>query len=124
MSKGKATATIVVLVAIMLGVALFAAASQTSLLLAGDYYVKIDNAHISENEPADGFISLESREPYVYDLRSVNEAGDEAKLKFGASRELRQGAFLKLNLQPIRGVLSWSEVLEEELPPTVASVLN
>lgn len=124
MSKGKTTAIIVVMAAVMLSVALFAFASQTSLFLAGDYYVRIDNAHISENEPADGIFSLKSREPYVYELRAVNEAGDETKLEFGVSRELRQGAFLKLSLQPVRGVVSWSEVPEEELPPKTANALE
>ena len=72
-------------------------------ILAGDYYIKIDNACISENESSGGVVNLESSEPYLYKLEAVNAAGDKTEIEFGASRELRQDAFLKLDLQPIRG---------------------
>lgn len=88
---------------------------MTNLFLAGDYYIKIDNACISENESSGGVVNLESSEPYLYKLEAVNAAGDKTEIEFGASRELRQDAFLKLDLQPIRGVVGWSEVSEDSL---------
>lgn len=93
-------------------------------MLAGDYYVKIDNAHITENESTAGVINLGSSEPYLYDLEAVNESGDRAEIEFGTSRELRQDAFLKLELQPFRGVVSWSEVSPDDLPPQVTEALG
>lgn len=107
-----------------LAAALILAASMTNLFLAGDYYVKIDNAHISENESSGGVINLGSSEPYLYKLEAVNAAGDKTEIEFGASRELHQNAFLKLDLQPIRGVVRWSEISEDSLPPKVAEALD
>ena len=54
-------------------------------------------------------------------------AGDyyvKIDIEFGASRELHQNAFLKLDLQPIRGVVRWSEISEDSLPPKVAEALD
>ena len=107
-----------------LAAALILAASMTNLFLAGDYYVKIDNAHISENESSGGVINLGSSEPYLYKLEAVNAAGNKTEIEFGASRELHQNAFLKLDLQPIRGVVGWSEISEDSLPPKVAEALD
>ena len=123
MSKKKAIAIASIAIA-GLAVALLCAASMTNLLLVGDYYVKIDNACVSKNEPSDGVINLESSEPYLYKLGAVNAAGDKAEVKFGTSRELRQDAFIKLDLQPIRGVVGWSEVSEDALPANVAEVFQ
>ena len=62
-------------------------------------------------------------EPYLYKLGAVNATGDKAEIEFGTSRELRQDAFIKLDLQPIRGVVGWSEVTEDALPANVAEAL-
>lgn len=123
MGKGK-TITITAVATCGLAAALILAASMTNLFLAGDYYVKIDNAHISENESSGGVINLGSSEPYLYKLEAVNAAGDKTEIEFGASRELHQNAFLKLDLQPIRGVVGWSEISEDSLPPKVAEALD
>lgn len=123
MGKGK-TMAITAVAACGLAAALILAASMTNLFLAGDYYVKIDNAHISENESSGGVINLGSSEPYLYKLEAVNAAGDKTEIEFGASRELHQNAFLKLDLQPIRGVVRWSEISEDSLPPKVAEALD
>ena len=123
MGKGK-TMAITAVATCVLAAALSLAASMTNLFLAGDYYVKIDNAHISENESSGGVINLGSSEPYLYKLEAVNAAGDKTEIEFGASRELHQNAFLKLDLQPIRGVVRWSEISEDSLPPKVAEALD
>ena len=67
---------------------------------------------------------VERREPYLYKLEAVNAAGDRTEIEFGTSRELRQDAFLKLDLQPIRGVVGWSEVSEDALPPKAEEILH
>lgn len=123
MGKGK-TMAITAVAHVRFGGSLILAASMTNLFLAGDYYVKIDNAHISENESSGGVINLGSSEPYLYKLEAVNAAGDKTEIEFGASRELHQNAFLKLDLQPIRGVVRWSEISEDSLPPKVAEALD
>lgn len=123
MGKGK-TIAITAVATCGLAAVLILAASMTNLFLAGDYYVKIDNAHISENESSGGVINLGSSEPYLYKLEAVNAASDRTEIEFGTSRELRQGAFLKLDLQPIRGVVGWSEVSEDALPSKVEEALN
>lgn len=123
MAKGKTTA-ITAVVACGLAASLLFAASMTNLFLAGNYYVQIDNARISENESSGGVINLGSSEPYLYKLEAVNAAGDKTEIEFGTSRELRQDAFLKLDLQPIRGVVGWSEVTEDSLPRKVAVALD
>ena len=123
MSKGKAAAITAIVTGGLVASLLFAA-SMTNLLLIGDYYVKIDNARISENESSGGVINLGSSEPYLYKLEAVNAAGDKTEIEFGASRELHQNAFLKLDLQPIRGVVRWSEISEDSLPPKVAEALD
>ena len=123
MGKGQ-TMAITAVATCGLAAALILAASMTNLFLAGDYYVKIDNAHISENESSGGVINLGSSEPYLYKLEAVNAAGDKTEIEFGASRELHQNAFLKLDLQPIRGVVRWSEISEDSLPPKVAEALD
>lgn len=123
MGKGKTIAITAVAICGLAAILLFAA-SVTNLFLAGDYYIKIDNACISENESSGGVVNLESSEPYLYKLEAVNAAGYKTEIEFGASRELRQDAFLKLDLQPIRGVVGWSEVSEDSLPRKVEEALN
>ena len=123
MSKGKA-AVITAIVIVGLTAALLFVASATNLLLTGDYYVKIDNTHISNTESSGGVVNFGSDEPYLYKLEAVNAAGDKTEIEFGAYRELRQDALLKLELQPIRGVVGWSEVPEDALPAKVAEALG
>ena len=58
---------------------------------------------------------------YSYTLTAYNEKGHEKKVTFGASKELREGAFICLQVMPVRGVLNWSEVQYDELPDAVQS---
>lgn len=120
----KKTAAIASIAIVGVVAALLFAASMTNLLLAGDYYVKIDNACLSKNEPSGGLINFGTSEPYLYKLEAVNATDDRVEIDFGASRELRQDAFLKLDLQPFRGVVGWSEIPEDALPSNVAEALN
>ena len=70
MGKGK-TMAITAVATCGLAAALILAASMTNLFLAGDYYVKIDNAHISENESSGGVINLGSSGTYISLRRST-----------------------------------------------------
>lgn len=83
------------------------------------YYTQIDNSKISEGKPRDGVVDLQGGMSYSYTLPAYNEKGVEKEITFGASRKLREDAYLKLTLSPIRGVIEWSEVQYEELPDAV-----
>lgn len=72
------------------------------------YYTRIDNTKIEK---------LSAKE-YEYQLKSYDENGKSKNLKFKTSRELRDTAFLELEVR-ILGVHSWKEVKYEELPPKV-----
>ncbi len=113
-----------VLVGIGIAVAIVAALlSLGAWLYSGSgsvyYYTQIDNSKISEGKPRNGVVDLQGGMSYSYTLPAYNEKGVEKEITFGASRELREDAFLKLTLSPVRGVVEWSEVQYEELPEAV-----
>lgn len=124
MSKGKALGLAAVLVVIILGAGFFYLGFCTNLLAGGTYYTKIDNAHVAENDSTGDVIHLKSSEPFVYQLPAANQDGHKIEASFGAAHELRQDAYLKLNLEPLRGVVYWEEVLPEDLPSKAADVLG
>ena len=84
-----------------------------------EYYSQIDNSKIEQVDAKGGVISLKGNLSYSYTLLSYDENGSEKEITFGASRELRDGAFIRLTFMPIRGVLDWSEVQYDELPTAV-----
>lgn len=85
------------------------------------YYTQIDNSKIERNDSEGGVINLNGSLDYSYTLPAYNENGKEKDITFGASRELREGAFIRLTVTSVRGVLEWSEVQYEELPEAVQS---
>lgn len=91
------------------------------LATSGDtlYYTQIDNTKLEQKETNGGVINPEGSMPYSYTLVSYEETGKEKEITFGASRELREGAFLRLTVSSVRGVLSWEEAAYDELPAAV-----
>ena len=75
------------------------------------YYTQIDNTIIEK-------ISSSDEMKYEYTLDCYNEKGKKKELKFKTSRELREDAFLKLEVKTL-GVHSWEEVQYDELPEKV-----
>ena len=61
---------------------------------------------------------------YEYTLKAYNKNGKEKEIKFKTSRELREDAYLELEVMQIRGVVNWKEVQENELPEDVKSAMN
>lgn len=57
---------------------------------------------------------------YEYTLECYNEKGKKKEVKFKTSRELRQEAYLMLEIRTF-GVHSWKEVQFDELPDKVKS---
>lgn len=106
--------TVVAVVVIILGLGLWLFSGEGSTC-----YTQIDNNKITEGKPRDGVVDLQGGMSYSYTLPAYNEKGVGKDITFGASRKLREGAYLKLTVSPIRGVVEWSEVEYEELPVRV-----
>lgn len=86
---------------------------------SGYYYVQIDNSKIEEGDSRDGVVDLRGGMDYYYTLPAYDENGRERSITFGASRQLREGAYLRLTVKPIRGVTEWNEVEYKEMPQAV-----
>ena len=78
------------------------------------YYTQIDNTEIEK-------VSSDDDMKYKYTLKCYKENGKEKEIAFKTSRELREDAYLKLEVKPISGVHSWEEVQYIELPEKVKS---
>ena len=76
------------------------------------YYTKIDNTKATK------LASTEDMK-YEYTLTGYTENGRKKEIKFKTSRELREGAYLKLEVMAIIGVKSWEEVQYSELSEKV-----
>ena len=75
------------------------------------YYTQIDNTKIEKLSSTDDM-------KYEYTLDCYNENGKKKELKFKTNRELKEDAFLKLEVKTL-GVHSWEEVQYDELPEKV-----
>ncbi len=85
------------------------------------YYSQIDNSKIEQAGSKGGVINFSGSMDYSYTLFSYDENGKGKDITFGTSKELKEGAFIRLTVMPIRGVLEWKEVQYDELPATVQS---
>lgn len=85
------------------------------------YYTQIENAKMEAVDSRGGVIDFQGGMPYSYTLPAYDANGNEKDITFGTSRELREGAFLRLTLVPVRGVVEWSEAAYDELPAAVQS---
>lgn len=81
------------------------------------YYTQIDNTKVVEIEPNAGMT-------YSYTLMCYGEDGREKNLTFRTERVLRADAYLKLTVAPLRGVVSWEEVMLEAMPSMVQKVYS
>lgn len=86
---------------------------------SAEYYSQIDNSRIEQVDSRGGVINLKGSLPYSYTLLCYDENGSGREITFGTSKELRDGAFIRLTVMPVRGVLDWSEVQYDELPTAV-----
>ena len=85
------------------------------------YYSQIDNSKVEQIESKGGVINFSGSMDYSYTLFSYDENGKGKDITFGTSKELKEGAFIRLTVMPIRGVLEWKEVQYDELPAVVQS---
>ncbi len=75
------------------------------------YYTQIDNSKLEQIPSSDNM-------GFEYTLDCYNPSGKRREIKFKTSRELREDAYLMLEVK-ILGVHSWKEVQYEELPEKV-----
>lgn len=70
------------------------------------YYAQIDNSKMEQSESKGGVISFSGSMDYSYTLFCCDEDGKGKDITFGTSRELKEGAFIRLPVMPVRGVSS------------------
>lgn len=75
------------------------------------YYTQIDNTKVE-------MVSATDDMRYKYTLDCYNEDGKKKEIEFKTSRELREEAYLELEVL-FTGVHSWKEIQHEELPDKV-----
>lgn len=120
MKKSARTGVVVLaVVLVVVGAALFVFTRIFDTGTAGIYYTQVDNSRIKQNHPTGGVIDLTGGLAYSYTLPAYDGSGAEKEIEFGMSRQLREGAFLRLEVLPVRGVISWDEVQYGELPEAV-----
>ena len=105
--KGK----IFVSIGIILVIAVFFVVFWLLFYQKATYYTKIDNTKVEQ---------LSSRDMrYKYTLDAYNKNGNSKEVTFKTSKELKNDAYLKLDIMMTRGVRSWEEVEYNELPDKV-----
>lgn len=77
-----------------------------------EYYVQIDNTKVE-------YLTTTDNMKYKYVLTALDETGKEKQVEFKTTRELKEKAYLQLDVMAFRGVVSWNEVQREELPDKV-----
>ena len=102
---------VVIVIVLLIGAYYFMFVYKTA------YYVQIDNTKIEQVSTSDDM-------KYEYTLTAYNKNGKEKEIKFKTSRELRDGAYLELDVMVTRGVIDWREVQQEELPNDVKTAMN
>lgn len=76
------------------------------------YYTQVDNTKIERASTSDNM-------KYEYTLDCFDENGKKKEIKFKTSRELREDAYLMLEVRSFGMVHSWKEVQDNELPEKV-----
>ena len=102
---------VIIVIALMIGTYYFLFVHKTV------YYTKIDNTKIEE-------LSANEDMRYQYTLTAYNKNGKEKEVQFKTSRELREGAYLELDVMQMRGVVNWREVQTDDLPDDVKTAMN
>ncbi len=83
------------------------------------YYTQIDNSKIEQVNSRKGVIDFHGGMSYSYTLPAYTENGSKKNITFGTSRELKESAFIRLKVMPIRGVIEWNEIQYNALPNAV-----
>lgn len=84
--------SIVIVIILGIGIAFFSGVGSSN------YYTQIDNEKVLEIEPHGAM-------NYSYTLTAYDESGKEKALTFETSKILTDGAYICLDVAPIRGVV-------------------
>src|SRR5699024_9630559 len=106
-----------IIIAGIIVIALAAGAYYFLVIHKDQYYTQIDNTKIEEVSGSDDM-------KYQYTLTAYNKNGKEKEIQFKTSRELREDAYLELDIMQMRGVVNWREVQQDELPEEVKTAMN
>lgn len=104
-----------IIIAVIIVFALAVGAYYFLVIHKDQYYTQIDNTKVEE-------VSGDMK--YQYTLTAYSKSGKEKEVQFKTSRELREGAFLELDIMQIRGVVNWREVQQDELPEDVRLAMS
>lgn len=99
------------IIAIILAITIIIVAVYFIENYEAEYYTKIDNSKIQKISSTDDM-------KYQYKLDCYNKNGHKKAITFKTSRELREDAYLMLEVRII-GVHSWKEIQYNELPDKV-----
>ncbi len=100
-----------------LGLTCLVAAASSAFQRTEDYYVLLDADKLVEITPRGGM-------SYAYTLPARNADGKRKEITFSTARPLRDGAWLRLSYNALRGVISWEEVPESSIPSPAFEKLN
>ncbi|MDR2465389.1 MAG: YxeA family protein [Streptococcaceae bacterium] len=81
-----------------------------------DFYVQVDSAGKKTDVKTD---NGETFSQYVYETTGYSNSGVAKELEYTTvldAKPLRQGAFLKIVYNKTKGVISWVEVKQSEIP--------
>ena len=99
-------------IAVVVAIGILALAYYFMFIHQEAYYTQIDNEKIEQ-------ISTSDDMKYEYTLTAYNTNKKEKEVKFKTNRELREDAYLELDMMAGRGVVDWREVQYQELPEKV-----
>lgn len=105
------------IIAVIIVIALAVGAYYFLVVHKDQYYTQIDNKKIEELSGSDDM-------KYQYTLTAYNKNGKEKEIQFKTSRELREGAYLELDVMQMRGVVNWREIEQNNLPDDVKTAMN
>ena len=106
-----------IIIAVIIMIILMIGAYYFLVVHKDQYYTQIDNTKMEEVSGTDDM-------KYQYTLTAYNKNGKEKEVKFKTSRELREGAYLELDVMQMRGVVNWREVQQDDLPDDVKAEMD
>ena len=105
------------IIAVIIVIALIIGAFYFLVIHKELYYTQVDNTKLEQISSTDDM-------KYQYRLIAYTKNGKKKDIEFKTSRELREDAYLKLEVMLVRGVINWKEVQEDELPDKVKFEMN
>ncbi len=83
------------------------------------WYSQISSKQVEKIKPDEGVFRPNGGMSYEYTLTAYDGQGMEKEISFGTDRLLKDDAFIRLEVVPLRGVVGWEEVDREDLPKSV-----